>query len=53
MYTDKPTGDKVFRADPYSVQVNTEMYTLLEHLVIIAFVEEHRYFPLGKYKDQF
>ena len=53
----KPTGDKVLRADPISVQVNG-------HNVMIAkygddrdgwihpFIEEMRYFPMSKYKDQ-
>jgi len=52
VYADKPTGDKVYRADPYSVQVNNGNVFLIRAPWNYAFVEEHRYFPLGKYKDQ-
>ena len=50
VYADKPTGDKVYRADPYSVQVNNGVF-LIRAPWNYAFVG-HRYFPLGKYKDQ-
>ena len=51
-YADRPTGDKIHRADPYSVQVNNGAFQMLigdwNHL----FLEEHRYFPYGTFKDQ-
>lgn len=51
-YVDHPTGDKVFRADPFSVQVNNGNVILLQGLWNHEFVEEHRFFPFGKFKDQ-
>lgn len=52
VYADKPTGDKVFRADPYSVQVNGGNFLMLHGRWNIDFIEEHRFFPVGTYKDQ-
>lgn len=51
-YADRPTGDKVYRADPYSVQVNNGNVLLMRADWNHAFVEEHKYFPFGTYKDQ-
>jgi predicted phage terminase large subunit-like protein len=51
-YADRPTGDKVFRADPYSVQVNNGNVWLLRGEWNHNYIEEHRFFPLGTYKDQ-
>jgi len=51
-YADHPTGDKVFRADPYSVQVNNGNVLLLRADWNHAYVEEHRHFPFSTYKDQ-
>jgi len=51
-YADRPTGDKVFRADPYSVQVNNGNVSLLRGDWNHDFIEEHRFFPFGTYKDQ-
>ena len=51
-YSDRPTGDKVYRADPYSVQVNNGNVMLMRADWNHAFVEEHKYFPFGTYKDQ-
>lgn len=51
-YADKPTGDKIFRADPYSVQVNNGDVLLYSGTWTASFLEEHRYFPFGTYKDQ-
>jgi predicted phage terminase large subunit-like protein len=50
--SDRPTGDKIFRADPYSVQVNNGNVLLLRGEWNQAFIEEHRFFPFGKFKDQ-
>jgi len=52
VYADKPTGDKAFRADPYSVQVNNGAFQLLRGEWNAKFLEEHRFFPFGTYKDQ-
>ncbi len=49
---DHPTGDKVYRADPVSVQVNNGNVMLLRGNWNTAFVEELRNFPFGTYKDQ-
>ncbi len=49
---ERPTGNKVFRADPYSVQVNLGMVLLLKDNWNEDFIEEHRYFPYSTYKDQ-
>jgi len=51
-YADRPTGDKVFRADPYSVQVNNGNIMLLHGDWNHEFIEEHRNFPFSTYKDQ-
>lgn len=49
---DRPIGDKVYRADPWSVQVNNGNVYLLFGEWNHEYIEEHRFFPLGKYKDQ-
>jgi len=49
---DRPTGDKAFRADPYSVQVNYGNVMLLRGDWNKDFIDEHRFFPFGTYKDQ-
>lgn len=51
-YEDIPIGDKPYRADPYSVQVNKGNVILVRGDWNHAFIEEHRYFPFGTYKDQ-
>lgn len=51
-YADKPIGDKIYRADPYSVQVNQGNVLLLRGDWNYAFIEEHRFFPFSTYKDQ-
>ena len=47
-----PKGDKVFRADPYSVQVNKGNVQLLAGDWNAEFIKEHRFFPFSTYKDQ-
>ena len=49
---ERPTGDKEFRADPYSVQVNNGAFMLLTAEWNHAFIEEHRFFPFSTHKDQ-
>lgn len=51
-HKDLPRGDKVYRADPYSVQVNEGRVWLLTADWNHEYVEEHRFFPLSTYKDQ-
>ena len=51
-YADRPKGDKIFRADPYSVQVNNGNVQILAAEWNALYLEEHRYFPFGTYKDQ-
>lgn len=48
---ERPTGDKIYRADPYSVQVNNGNVILLKGAWNSLFIEEHKYFPVGKLKD--
>jgi len=51
-HADLPKGDKVYRADPYSVQVNEGNVYLLRAEWNYEFIEEHRFFPFSTYKDQ-
>lgn len=52
VYADKPTGNKVFRADPFSVQVNNRNVILLTGIWHRDFIDELRFFPNSTYKDQ-
>ena len=52
VHAERPTGDKIYRADPYSVQVNDGNVILLRGDWNAVFVEEHRFFPHGTRKDQ-
>ena len=49
---DLPRGDKIYRADPWSVQVNWGNVWLLRAEWNTEFIDEHKYFPFSKYKDQ-
>lgn len=49
---ERPTGDKAFRADPYSVQVNNHAFMMVNAMWNREFIEEHRFFPFSTYKDQ-
>ena len=51
-HSERPIGDKIFRADPYSVQVNQGNVLLLRADWNHEFIEEHRFFPFSTYKDQ-
>jgi len=51
-FIEHPKGDKVYRADPYSVQVNDGNVLLLHADWNNDYIEEHRFFPFSKYKDQ-
>lgn len=52
VYADRPTGDKIRRADPYSVQVNNGNVAMLRADWNRAYREELEVFPFGTYKDQ-
>jgi len=52
VYAERPTGEKAVRADSYSVQVNNGGVYILKAPWNRDFLEEHRFFPFGKYKDQ-
>lgn len=49
---DLPRGDKVYRADPLSVQVNVGNVSLLRADWNKEYIDEFRYFPFSTYKDQ-
>jgi predicted phage terminase large subunit-like protein len=52
VYADRPTGEKVRRADPFSVQVNEGNVMMLKGDWNAACKEELGMFPFGVYKDQ-
>jgi len=49
---DRPTGDKLFRADPFSVQVNAGNVLILNAVWNTDFKEELRFCPFGRFMDQ-
>ena len=49
---DRVTGAKEVRAEPYSDQVEGENVIILRRNWTTEFVDEHKVFPVGKYKDQ-
>lgn len=49
---DPPTGDKVLRADRFSVQVNDGFVSMAPGPWNAAYAEELQYFPDSTYKDQ-
>jgi predicted phage terminase large subunit-like protein len=49
---DRPTGDKIYRADTFSVQVGWGNVMMLRGDWNHDFIEEMRFFPFGTYKDQ-
>ncbi len=51
-HKDRPTGDKTFRADPYSVQVNDDRVMLMRAGWNDAYTDELENFPNSTYKDQ-
>jgi len=52
VHADRPTGDKVFRADPFSVQVNNGNVILIKGDWNADFKEEMGLFPVGTFLDQ-
>lgn len=51
-YADRPTGDKIYRADPFSVQMNNGNVSLLRGDWIVKMKEEFENFPFSTFKDQ-
>lgn len=49
---ERATGDKAVRAEPYSVQVEAGNIKLVQAPWNKDFIDEHKTFPVGKYKDQ-
>lgn len=49
---DRPMGDKIYRADPLSVQVNEGNIWLIQAEWNKDFIEEFEFFPYSTYKDQ-
>ena len=49
---DLPTGDKAVRAEPYAVQVDAGNIKMRRAQWNTEFIDEHKTFPRGKYKDQ-
>jgi predicted phage terminase large subunit-like protein len=52
VYADRPTGDKTFRADPFSVQVNNGNVMMRQGAWNLDFSNELELFPNVKFKDQ-
>jgi len=52
VYADRVTGNKVTRAEPYSVQVNQGQVKLLRAEWNASFIQEHEDFPMSRFKDQ-
>ena len=52
VYAEKPTGDKVQRADPFSVQVNNGNVQMQVAVWNLDFTNELELFPNSTYKDQ-
>ncbi len=49
---ERATGDKAVRAEPYSIQVEAGNVKLLSGDWNQQFIDEHKTFPTGTYKDQ-
>ncbi len=50
--TERPTGDKVTRADPFAVQVNSGNVKMVVGEWNRAYLNELQFFPYSTYKDQ-
>ena len=49
---DRPSGEKVVRAEPYAAQVQAGNVLLVRGAWTQAFIDEHVSFPVGRCKDQ-
>lgn len=52
VYAERATGEKSLRAEPYAVQVEAGNVRVLQADWTQTFIDEHKTFPVGKYKDQ-
>jgi len=52
VFAERVTGDKASRAEPYSIQFNVGNVLVMNEEWRKVFMEEHRQFPMGRYKDQ-
>lgn len=50
--SERASGDKAVRAEPYAVQVEAGNVKILRGAWNQSFIDEHKTFPVGKYKDQ-
>lgn len=50
--SERPTGDKATRAEPFAVQVEAGNVRMLRGDWNQAYIDEVKTFPVGKYKDQ-
>lgn len=51
-FLERPSGDKEWRADPYSAYVNAGNVSLVQGDWNAAYLDELRYYPRSRYKDQ-
>lgn len=52
IHAERATGDKAVRAEPYAVQVEAGNVKVVRADWNKSFIDEHKSFPVGKYKDQ-
>lgn len=52
IYAERATGEKSVRAEPYAVQIEAGNVSLVAGPWNSEFINEHKTFPVGKYKDQ-
>jgi predicted phage terminase large subunit-like protein len=52
VHTDRPTGDKEIRSEPYQSAVENGMVELLPSAWTQEFIDEHERAPRGEFKDQ-
>ena len=52
VYAERPTGEKAYRADPFSVQINNGNVILLNADWNSAYIDELRFFPYSMNDDQ-
>lgn len=50
--TERPVGDKEFRAEPYAVQIAAGRVKVVQGEWNKLYIDEHKTFPRGKFKDQ-
>lgn len=52
VHADKVTGSKETRAEPFAAQVEIGNVKILNREWTKGYIDEHRFFPVGKYRDQ-